>query len=83
MEEIFNGLYREIVNPLITVLALAAFVVFVYGVVQFMRANALGSENKDEGKKHMLWGIVGLVIIFGARVIVNIIAATVGAPSPF
>lgn len=79
MDEFFAGVYREIVNPLITVLALAAFLLFVWGVVQFLRESAMGGENKEEGKKHMVWGIVGLVIIFGAKAIINILQATVNS----
>ncbi len=61
-----------ILNPIITLLALAAFVLFTWGVVEYIR----GSENDEKrkiGQQHMLWGIVGLTIMFGATVIVKVL----------
>lgn len=67
----------EILEPIITLLALAAFLVFVWGVVKFIR-NADNDEKRKEGQQHMIWGIIGLTIIFGATAIVNIIKAAAG-----
>jgi hypothetical protein len=55
----------EIINPIITLVTLAAFVIFVWGVVQYI-ANGADDKARTEGQKHMIWGIVGLVIIFAA-----------------
>lgn len=68
---------KEILDPLITLIALAAFVIFVWGVVEFIRG-ADNTEKREEGQRHMVWGIVGLVIIFGANAIIKIITATLG-----
>lgn len=69
----------QILVPLITLLSLAAFVVFVWGVVQFI-ANAEDEEKRKTGQQHMIWGIIGLVIMFGANAVVALIKQTVGAP---
>ena len=79
-----------ILTPIITLLALGAFVIFLWGLLQFMLAmqgGSIGTGDKKEnnpgisaGKSHMIWGIIGLVIIFGANAIVSLIKATVGAP---
>jgi len=66
----------EIVMPLITLLAAIAFAVFVWGVVQMIIA-AGDEEKRDTGKRHILWGIIGLVILFGASGIVAFLKATV------
>jgi len=66
-----------ILDPLITLLALAAFVVFVWGVIEFIR-EADSSERREVGRRHMIWGLIGLVIIFGAQAIVGFLTATVG-----
>ncbi len=68
-----------ILTPIITLLALGAFVVFIWGIVEFI-ANAENEEKRATGQQHMIWGIIGLVIIFGANAIVSLIGATVGAP---
>jgi hypothetical protein len=70
-----------IINPIITLLGLAAFVLFVWGVVEFI-ANAGNEEKRKIGQQHMIWGIVGLVIMFGARAIVAILTNTFGIPGP-
>lgn len=72
-----KNVQTEILNPLITVIALAAFIIFVWGVVEFIRG-ADNEEARKKGQQHILWGIIGLVIIFGATVIVKILAGFVG-----
>ena len=73
----FDNVKTYIVNPIITLLALAAFVVFVWGVVDFIRS-ADDAEKRKTGQQHMIWGIVGLVIIFGANAIIAILKNTFG-----
>lgn len=70
---------EQILTPIITLLSLAAFVLFLWGIVEFI-AGAEDEEKRRSGQQHMIWGIIGLVIIFGANAIVSLIKATVGAP---
>jgi uncharacterized membrane protein len=70
---------EQILTPIITLLSLAAFVLFLWGIVEFI-AGAEDEEKRKSGQQHMIWGIIGLVIIFGANAIVSLIKATVGAP---
>ncbi|CAN5703263.1 hypothetical protein BH11PAT2_BH11PAT2_05700 [soil metagenome] len=65
-----------IINPLITVVALAAFILFVYGVVEFIRG-ADNDEKRKLGQQHIMWGLIGLTIIFGAAAIVKILTRIV------
>ncbi len=66
-----------ILFPIMTLLALGAFVLFTWGVVQFI-AGAGDEEKRKKGQQHMIWGIIGLVIMFGANAIIGLIKATVG-----
>ena len=68
----------QIITPLITLLAVIAFAVFVWGVVQ-MIASAGDEEKRTTGQRHMLWGIIGLVILFGASGIVALLDTTVNS----
>jgi len=61
---------KEIINPIILLLTGGAFVVFLWGVFEFVR-NAADSTKREEGRKAIFWGLVGLVIIFGAYGIIN------------
>jgi phosphotransferase system glucose/maltose/N-acetylglucosamine-specific IIC component len=65
----------QVINPLILLLSAGAFVVFVWGMFEFI-LNAGNSTKREEGKKAILWGIVGLVVIFGAYGIINVAIAT-------
>lgn len=67
---------NEILLPLVTLLAVIAFAVFVWGVVQMIMA-AGDEEKRTTGQQHILWGIIGLVILFGASGIVAFLKATV------
>ncbi|MFA5998009.1 MAG: hypothetical protein WC814_01290 [Candidatus Paceibacterota bacterium] len=67
----------QIVNPLILLLAASAFVVFVWGIFEFIKG--AGDEGKrEEGRRAIMWGIIGLVIIFGAYGIINVALGTFG-----
>jgi hypothetical protein len=52
---------------------LIAFLVFVWGVVEYVR-NAGEEEARKKGQLHILWGVVGLAIIFGANAIVHLLS---------
>jgi hypothetical protein len=51
-------------------LATGAFVLFLWGVFQFI-AHAGDESKRSEGKQAILWGLVGLVIIFSAYGLMN------------
>jgi cytochrome c biogenesis protein CcdA len=70
----------QIINPIILLLAAAAFVVFLWGVFEFV-AHAGDETKRKEGKSAILWGIIGLVIIFGAYGIINVALGTFNLPT--
>lgn len=67
----------QILTPIISLLALGAFILFVYGVVNFI-ANSDNEEKRKTGQMHMIYGIVGLAIIFGANAIISFMTHAVG-----
>ncbi len=68
----------QIIVPAITVLALAAFILFAYGVFEFIRG-ADNEESRKTGQQHMIWGVVGLAIMFGAKTLVLIVQKIVAS----
>lgn len=66
-----------IINPLISLLFALAVVYFLYGVFKFI-SNQENEEKRTEGKMHMLWGIVGITIMMGVFVIMNLLLSTLG-----
>ena len=66
----------NIITPIVELLALAAFIVFVWGVVLYIR-DAGDDAKRKVGRQHMIWGIVGLAILFSANALVSILQNTV------
>ncbi|MEK7515896.1 MAG: hypothetical protein AAB555_03185 [Patescibacteria group bacterium] len=79
LNEFLEKVVVQIVNPIILLLAGAAFVLFIWGVFEFI-AHAEDETKRKEGHQAMLWGIVGLVIIFGAYGIINVALGTFSLP---
>lgn len=76
--DVFIGnVNRVILNPIIYLLFALAFVFFVYGVLEFLM-NQENDEKKTIGKSHMIWGIIGITIMFGVWALLNIILGTLG-----
>lgn len=74
--ELLNRISLYVINPVIFVLFSAAFAVFIWGLVQFV-ANLDNEEARSTGAKHMIWGIVGMVVMVGVNSIVDIIQSTI------
>jgi len=62
---------REIVEPAARVLLAAAFVFFLFGLGEFIW-HTDESDKRNIGKRHMLWGIIGLFIMVAAVSILNV-----------
>mgnify|MGYP001570393750 CR=1 FL=1 len=75
LNEFLVKVVTQIINPLILLLTAAAFVVFLWGVFEFI-AHAGDEGKREDGRRAILWGIIGLVIIFGAYGIINIALGT-------
>jgi uncharacterized membrane protein YcfT len=71
---------KLIVNPLIMLLFALALAYFLWGVFGFI-SNQENEEKKNEGKKHMLWGIIGITIMMGVWTILGIVLNTLGISS--
>jgi uncharacterized membrane protein YidH (DUF202 family) len=66
---------KLIINPIIVFLFALAVAYFLYGVFQFI-ANQDSEEKKTAGKSHMMYGILGMVIMMGVFVIMNVLLRT-------
>lgn len=73
-----SNLVDNIINPLLLLLFAVGLLVFVFGVVEFIYGLNTNSEAKDNGKRHMLWGLIGMFIMAVAYPIVLIIINAVG-----
>ena len=77
VQTFFNSL-KPLLNQIILAGFALATVYFIWGIVMFMRATGSGDEQGiATGKKHMIWGIIGMAIMGAAPGIVNLIASII------
>mgnify|MGYP001559403171 FL=1 len=69
---IFN-IKEYILNPIIGFMFAVAVVMFIYGIVEYIWS-ADNEEKVEVGKKHMIWGIVGIFVMLGVYGILNILS---------
>jgi hypothetical protein len=66
-DQIINNILREIVSPLYGLAVGCSIVYFLFGVVKFMwesrNPDNGNSQSINNGKQHMLWGLLGLFMI--------------------
>mgnify|MGYP001558029711 CR=1 FL=1 len=70
-----------ILNPLITLAFAVALLVFFWGVVEFIRSETADAKRAD-GQKKIVYGLVGMFIMFSAYGIIQLILDTLGIPLP-
>jgi len=70
--DILSTIATQLISPVKNLLVILGTLVFIYGVVEFI-AGASSEDARTKGKKHMIWGIAGLVIIMGAMAMITIL----------
>ena len=78
--ELFDRFVQVIINPSLLLLAGLSVLMFLFGLFRFVNASRSGASNMSEGKQHMIYGLIGLFVIFAVAGIINTIAATLGVP---
>jgi len=69
---LISKLITQIVNPVIGIIFVVALAVFIWGIVEFIW-NAANEEKRTTGKQHIIWGLVGLLIMATVKGILEII----------
>ncbi len=69
------GLLDTVVVPVIFALA---FLVFIWGVVNYFFLHVGDEAKRSEGRQFMLWGILGMVVLFSVWGFVNLLLSTLG-----
>ncbi|MDO8552016.1 MAG: hypothetical protein Q7S01_00635 [bacterium] len=62
-----------IIDPTIVLIFTAGFLLFLWGLVVFLFNVKEGGEN-TEGKQHMFWGLIGMLVmvsVFGILALIN------------
>lgn len=72
---IMDVIKTEILDPLTVLLFVLATAIFLWGVIE-MLANSDNEEARTTGRKHMIWGVIGLFIMLSVKVIIRMLCAT-------
>lgn len=72
-----NKLNEAILFPLITLLLALAFLVFLFGLFEYVR-DATSDAGREKGKQHILYGTIGMFIMLSAYAILSLAAGTFG-----
>ncbi len=70
-QNLMDKIVAIIIDPLILLIFSVGFVVFLWGLVEFMR-NVESESSRETGKQHMLWGLVGMFIMIAVQGIIAI-----------
>ncbi len=76
MDQLLGKIQDKIVNPIIGLLFALAALYFVYGVYEFLRSD-IGDADKEKGRQHMLWGVIGMAIMVSVFGILTAICNTI------
>ena len=72
---LIDRLVDVIINPVILLIFAGGFFLFVWGLVTFLWTLNEGGETKT-GKNHMIWGIVGMLVMVSVYGIITLIDDT-------
>jgi hypothetical protein len=75
---IVSKITQYIVDPAILLVFSTALLLFFWGMVEFMNNLRQGGKDIAVGKNHMLWGIIGMLIMLSIRPVITLIADTFG-----
>lgn len=76
-----GNINEAIINPLIALLFTAATVYFLWGVMQYLWA-ARENADQEEGKMHMLMGVIGMALMVSVYGVLRVATGTFGIPCP-
>ena len=62
----------------IPLLFACAFIAFLWGIVKYFFLKNESEEGRREAKQFLLWGLLGMVLLFSIWGVVNILLATLG-----
>lgn len=85
IKQIMYQLSYYVINPLIQVGFVVALLVFVWGVVEYIRDRNGGAVfNKENvktggGASHIIWGLFGLLVMVSAFAIMSTIKTLIGS----
>jgi phosphotransferase system glucose/maltose/N-acetylglucosamine-specific IIC component len=79
IDSFIEAVVNAVVNPLVILIFVLGLALFLWGAVEFLW-NSSSEVGKDTGKKHMMWGVIGMFIMASVGGIIALIKNTFGLP---
>jgi len=79
---IVGKITAALINPALALIFSVGLLVFVFGLVEFIWGLSQESNKKEDGKRHMGYGLLGMFIMVSAVAIIKIISNIVGGTLP-
>ena len=79
ISDLMGRVNQAILGPIMQLLFALAFIYFLYGVAVYF-INPLDTDKRAEGKQHVMWGLIGLFIMFSVYGIIRLVLGTFGIP---
>jgi len=76
VNDLLNKISDFVIDPIIFTLFTVAFVVFIWGLVQFV-GHLDNEEARSTGQKHMIYGLIGMAIMISVNGLIGIIQKTI------
>lgn len=74
-QNLLSKINEAILFPLITLMMAIALLIFLYGAFEYVRA-ADSEGGRETGRRHLLWGTIGMLVMISALSILTIAAGT-------
>jgi NADH:ubiquinone oxidoreductase subunit 2 (subunit N) len=74
-QELLGTINEVILFPLITLMMAVALLIFLYGLFEYVR-NAESDSGRETGRRHILWGVIGMLVMLSAMSILYVAAGT-------
>lgn len=78
---LLDKIKAAILYPLMSLMLGIAILVFLWGVFE-MVVHATDSEARSKGRQHIMYGIIGIVVMLSALTLLRIVGASVGVTVP-
>jgi hypothetical protein len=82
IEKLLYKIFYHLINPLIILGFAISLAYFMYGVVDFLRNRDSNSSEAGDGKRHLMYGLIGLFIFVSAFAIARIMSSILGGGVP-
>lgn len=77
LKDIVSDTIVPLGNTINVLLMTLAFLFFMYGVFKYFFLNSTDPKGREDGRMFMIWGVIGLAILFSIWGLVNTVISII------